>query len=270
VGDADPVKSTTLGFKNLRRVMGYLADATRLPLEDNSDLRELYNRTVSQWATEAGHVATMVAGGTVQYKVGEQAGPVYQPLPRARQAEAVRFINENVFRTPTYLIDPAIAARIEANGMITRVNGAQARVLTALLDDQRLNRLLEQEALNGDRAYSLASMLDEVRRGVWAEAYAGSPNADAYRRELQSDMLSAIDRKLNPPPAPAGQPPQNLPPGVTPPAPLSDDAKSHLRGTLTALRADLARAIPRTTDRPTKLHFQGAVERIENILDPNG
>ena len=26
----------------------------------------------------------------------------------------------------------------------------------------------------------------------------------------------------------------------------------------------------RTTDRPTKLHFQGAVQRIDNILDPQG
>jgi hypothetical protein len=193
---------------------------------------------------------------------------VYAALPRARQAEAVRFINEQVFRTPTYLIRPEIASRIEPGGMIARINGAQTRVLGNLLDDGRLNRLLEQEALNGDRAYSLADMLDEVRRGIWAEAYAGSPNADAYRRELQSDMLGAIDRKLNPPPTPAGGQQQPNFPGFTPPAPLSDDAKSHLRGTVTALRADLLRAIPRTTDRSTKLHFQGAVKRIDSILDP--
>jgi hypothetical protein len=254
VGDADPVKSTTLGFKNIRRVVGYIADATRSPLEDNSDLRELYNRTVSQWATEAGHVATMVGGGTVQYKVGEQEGAVYTPLAKSRQAEAVRFINENVFRTPTYLIRPEIAARIEAGGMITRINGAQARVLTALMDDQRLNRLLEQEAMNGDRAYSLAGMLDDVRRGIWAEAYTNSPNADAYRRELQSDMLGAIDRKLNPPPATPGQGGGGGGGafGGTPPAPLSDDAKSHLRGTLTALKTTCsARSRARPIARPS-------------------
>jgi hypothetical protein len=272
VGDADPVKSTTLGFKNIRRVVGYIADATTAPMEDNADMRELYNRTVNQWATEANHVATMISGGAVQYKTGDQPGAVYTPLPRARQAEAMRFLNENVFRTPTYLIRPEIAARIEAGGMITRINGAQSRVLNSVLDDQRMNRLLEQEALNGDRAYALATMLDDLRRGVWAEAYAGSPNADAYRRELQSDMLATIDRKLNPPAATPGQGGGGGGGGFgqTPPAPLSDDAKSHLRGTLTALRADLVRAIARTSDRPTKLHFQGAVQRIDNILDPQG
>ncbi|MGZ8414470.1 MAG: zinc-dependent metalloprotease [Gemmatirosa sp.] len=270
VGDADPVKSTTLGFKNIRRVVGYIADATTTPMEDNSDLRELYNRTVNQWATEANHVATMVSGGAVQYKTGDQPGAVYTPLPRARQAEAVRFLNESVFRTPTYLIRPEIAARIEAGGMIARINGAQSRVLNSVLDDQRMNRLLEHEAIHGDRAYSLATLLDDVRRGVWAEAYAGSPNADAYRRELQSDMLATIARKLNPPAATPGQGGGGGGGFGQPPAPpLSDDAKSHLRGTLTALRADLVRAIPRTSDRPTKLHFQGAVQRIDDILNPN-
>jgi hypothetical protein len=270
VGDADPVKSTTLGFKNIQRVLGYIANATKSDFDDNSDVAELYNRTVNQWATEANHVATLVGGGTVQYKSGGQPGPVYVAMPRARQQEAVRFLNENVFRTPTYLVRTELASRIEPSGMITRVNGAQSRVLNTLLDDGRMNRLLEQEAVNRQGAYALASLLDDVRRGIWAELYDGTPVADAYRRELQSDMVALIGRKLNPPPAPAqgggggggggfGQ--QQTP--------LSEDAKSHLRGELTTIRADLLRAIPRTTDRATRLHFQGSVHRIEEILDPN-
>ncbi len=237
------------------------------PGQDNDDLEEIYNRTVGQWATEANHVATLVGGGSVQYKSGSQPGPVYTPMPRARQVEAVRFINEQVFRTPTYLIRPELASRIEAGGMINRINGAQARVLNNLLDDGRMNRLLEQEAMNDRGAYPLAAMLDDVRRGIWAEVNAGSPNADAYRRALQGSFLTAVNSKLNPPPAsPTATQFQFGPPR----APLSEDAKSHLRGTLSALRTEIQRAIPRTTDRPTRLHFEGAVHRIGQILDPKG
>jgi hypothetical protein len=268
VGDADPVQSTRLGFRNIERVVGYIAGAATQPGQDNSDLAELYNRTVGQWATEANHVATMIGGGSVQYKSGSQPGAVYTAMPRARQAEAMRFLNESVFRTPAYLIRPEIGARIEAGGMINRINSAQTRVLNNVLDDGRLNRLLEQEAINERGAYPLAAMLDDLRRGIWAEIHAARPNADAYRRELQSDFLMAIDRKLNPPPASATQPPQVR--FGPPPLPLSEDAKSHLRGTLSALRAELVRAIPRTTDRPTRLHLEGAVYRIGEILDPNG
>jgi hypothetical protein len=249
-------------------VVNYIPGATIRPGEDNSDLEEIYNRTVGQWATEGNHVATLVGGGTVQYKSGSQPGPVYVPISRARQAEAVRFINENVFRTPTWLIKPEIAARIEAGGMVARISNAQQRVLNNLLDDGRMNRLLEQEGTVRDasQVYTLASMLDDVRRGIWEELGSARPMIDVFRRELQNDFLTLVDRKLNPPPASATPVQQNF--FGPPPAPLSEDAKSHLRGELVALRSEIQRAVPRAGDRATTLHLQGSVHRIDDILEP--
>jgi hypothetical protein len=268
VGDADPVKSTSLGFRNLQRVVTYIGTAATQPGEDNADLRELYNRTVQQWGTEANHVATIVGGGTVQYKSGSQPGAVYSAAPRARQQEAVRFLNEQVFATPTYLIRPELASRIEAGGMIARINGAQSRVLNTLFDDGRLNRLLESEALAGNRAevYSLTAMLDDVRRGVWSELYSGRP-VDAFRRELQNDFLTIVNSKLNPQPESPQMTAQRQQFGI-PRVLASDDAKSQLRGTLVQLRTDLRAGATRSSDRATQLHFQGAIKRIDDILDP--
>jgi hypothetical protein len=267
VGDADPVKSTALGFKNLKRVVNYVATTATMPGEDNADLKEVYDRTVGQWATEASHVATVVGGGTVWYKSGSQTGPVYEALSKARQAEAVRFINDNVFRTPTWLIKPEIASRFEAGGMINRINNSQARVLTNLLDDGRMNRLLEGEALATNKAtvYSLASLLDDLRRGVWSELYAGQ-SIDAFRRELQSDYLTQLQRKLNPPPENPALAAQLRQFGIIR-LPLSDDAKSQIRGSLVSLRSDL-RSRTGTGDRSTQLHVAGAIKRIDDILDP--
>ncbi len=268
VGDADPVKSTGLGFRNLRRVVTYLSSAATRAGEDNDDLKELYDRTVGQWATEAGHVATVVGGEAVQYKSGSQPGAVYTPLSRARQQEAMRFINDNVFQTPSYLIQPSIARRIEAGGMITRITNAQARVLTSLFNDGRLNRLIENEALatNKGDAYSLASMLDDLRRGVWAELAQSRVSIDPYRRTLQNQFLAQVNAKLNPPPASATPVPQF--PGFTPPAPLLEDAKSQLRGELVSLRADIRRTVPKASDRETRLHLEAADHEIGDILDP--
>jgi hypothetical protein len=268
VGDADPVKSTGLGFRNLRRVVSYIASTATIPGEDNDDLRELYDRTVQQWGTEANHVATVVGGEQVQYKSGSQAGAVYTPLSRARQREAMQFINENVFQTPGYLIQPAIARRIEAGGMITRITNAQGRVLTSLLNDGRLNRLLENEALASDKgsAYSLASMLDDLRQGVWTELVQSRVSIDPYRRTLQNEFLSQLDRKLNP--APVGAAPAPPFPGFTPPAPLLLDARNELRGELVSLRAEIRRAVPRASNRETRVHLEGAEHQIGEILDP--
>jgi hypothetical protein len=268
VGDADPVKSTGLGFRNIRRVVTYLSSAAIRPGENNDDLRELYDRTVGQWATEANHVATLVGGAAVQYKSGSQSGAVYTPLPRSRQQEAMRFIGENVFQTPTYLIMPSIARRIEAGGMITRITNAQGRVLTSLLNDGRLNRLIESEALatNEGDSYSLASMLNDLRRGVWSELAQSGVSIDPYRRTLQNQFLAQFNGKLNPPATTATPAPQF--PGATQPAPLLEDARSQLRGELVSLRAEIRRAAPRASDRETRLHLEAADHEIGDILDP--
>ncbi len=268
VGDADPVKSTGLGFRNIRRVVTYISAAATKPGEDNDDLRELYDRTVGQWGTEAGHVATVVGGDVVQYKSGSQPGAVYTPLSRARQQVAMRFINDNVFQTPSYLIQPAIARRIEAGGMITRITNAQTRVLTSLLSDARLNRLIENEALAATRTdtYSLASMLDDLRKGVWTELSQPRVSIDPYRRTLQNQYLAQFNAKLNPPaPSPSAVPPF---PGFTPPAPLLEDARSQLRGELTSLRAEIRHATPAAADRETRLHLEAAIHQIGEILEP--
>jgi uncharacterized protein DUF4953/uncharacterized protein DUF5117 len=240
VGDADPVKSTRLGFKNIARVVGYIPQAGTRPGEDNSLLKELYDRTVGQWATEAGHVATIIGGGTVQYKSGSQPGAVYNALSRARQVEAMRFLNDEVFKTPAYLIRPDIASRMEEEAL----------------------------AKSSNDVYSLGDMLDDLRKGVWSELAEGSPKIDAYRRQLQNEYLTLIDRKLNPPPTPAGgAQPANL--GFGPPqAPLSEDAKSELRGELVTLQSEIRRAETRAADRETQLHLSGADHRISDILEP--
>jgi hypothetical protein len=273
VGDADPVKSTALGFRNIQRVMGYLQTAAVQPMEDNSDLLELYNRTVGQWSNEANHVATMVGGAWVQYKTGGQPGSVYTPISRAKQAEAVKFINENVFRTPMYLIKPEISARVEAGGMATRINNPQQRVLGTLFNDGRMNRLLELEGTtsNPGSVYTLVSMLDDVRKGIWSELSESSCTIDVFRRELQNDHIALINTKLNPPPAPAagGQGGGGGGFGGTPPAPLMEDAKSHLRGQLVSLKEEVQRALPKAGDRATELHLQAALVRIERALNPS-
>ena len=152
--------------------------------------------------------------------------------------------------------------------MITRITNAQGRVLTSLLNDGRLNRLLENEALASDNgsAYSLASMLDDLRQGVWTELAQSRVSIDPYRRTLQNEFLSQLDRKLNPPSSGAASAPPF--PGFTPPAPLLLDARSQLRGELVSLRAEIRRAVPRASNRETRVHLEGAEHQIGEILDP--
>jgi hypothetical protein len=179
----------------------------------------------------------------------------------------VRFINENVFKAPAYLIRPDISERVEAGGIVPRINSPQQRVLGTLLQDARMNRLLEQEGTAADKSnvYTLNTMLDDVRKGIWEELFATSTIINVFRRELQNDHIALINTKMNPPTPPAGGAGGGGFGGTQ--TPLSEDAKSHLRGQLTALLDEVQRAITKAGDKPTELHLRAAAHRIGVILD---
>ena len=170
VGDADTVKATTLGVKNLQRVTKMLMSATAYKEgETYEQLAELYGRVLSQWSTEMTHVAGIVGGFNSQEKVVGQEGRIFNLIPKEKQREAVKYLTENAFTTPAWMIDEEILRRIEPVGVIDRIHTAQTRVLTQLLNSARFARLLEQETLDGNLAYSPVEFLASVRKGIWRE-----------------------------------------------------------------------------------------------------
>jgi hypothetical protein len=181
----------------------------------------------------------------------------------------MRFLNDSVFTTPTYLIHPEIAARIEPGSMLTRIGNAQNRVLAQVLVDQRLNFLLEGAATAKNTAdvYTLAEMLDDLQRGVWSELNAPTPKIDPYRRTLQNNYLNQMNAKLNPSAAQLAQIQQLAALGITI-TPLAEDARSEIRGEVVALRERVRAAQGKAADRETRLHLAGVDHRIGEILDP--
>lgn len=249
VGDADAVGATRLGMKNLERVSGMLVTATSRPGEPYDDLEELYGRVLGQWALEMNHVTSIVGGLNSQQKHAGQDGVLFTLVPKERQSEAVRFLNENAFAAPAWLLRPDVLRRIEPTGALDRVRTSQLRVLNSLLNNARVSRMIEQEAVDGAAAYKAADLYADVRRGIWRELENGL-KIDAYRRNLQRAYIELLGEKLN------GR------------APVTDDSRSIIRGELRALSASITSALPRVTDRATKLHLEDAKDQITKTLDP--
>jgi hypothetical protein len=268
VGDADPVKATGWGIRNIKRTVPLLIPAAVQPDRDYDDLNMLYGRLINQWATELRHVTIVVGGADAQEKYAGQSGPRYSPWGRARQKEAVRFLNENAFATPTFFITDTILRLIEVEGALRRINVAQAGILGQLFNDRRLERLVEFEALsrNGD-AYPLTELLGDVRGGIWRELGSPTVSIDPFRRELQRSYLTLVANKVNPPPftPPAGAPAQFL--AQVGPARATSDIRAAFRAELRALDAQLAAAAPRSTGI-NRAHILDARDQIRRILDP--
>jgi hypothetical protein len=266
VGDADAVKSTALGIKNLQRVARMLlAASTTEKGEPYDDLSELYGRMLGQWTVELNHVTAIVGGFNTQQKHIGQDGVRFTPVAKARQIEAVKFLNDHAFATPTWALDRDVLRRIEPIGALNRIRNAQTSVLNNLLSSARFARLVEQQALDGDAAYPPADFLADVRKGVWKELDAPPVKADAYRRNLQRAYLDLANNKLNgtTPTLPASAPPQLAGLFVT-----SGDERPFYRAELRALNVSVGNALARTTGRATRVHLEGVRDRIAKILDP--
>ena len=276
VGDIDPVRATELGFKNLKRNMQWIESATVKPTDDFAVLSELYNREIGQFRTELGHVANLVGGMNSQEKYGDQPGVRFVPVPKAKQQQAMKFIADNGFQTPTWLIDTDILRKVEPTGEVTRVVSAQSSIISSLLQDAKLTRLIENEALakNPSEVYTFGEMLNDLRHGVFTEVYGGGPvKIDAFRRGLQRVYLTDVGNKINPPAAGAaaaggrggggggGR-------GGAAPANNTGEIKAMLRGELKQLDAELAGAQKRATDLATKRHLDDARQQISHILKP--
>jgi hypothetical protein len=265
LGD-DPLKATTYSTANYKRVLPNLATWLTKPGEDFTDLRELYEETVGRWFGNVNHVATVVGGVEVDLKVGEQSGPVYRVVPKARQKAALTFIGNNVFSAPEWLMPASITTRIGPSNVVgTRAAG----VVTSLLAPARLGRLAEAERYDAMGAYPLAEYLTDLRRALFNGA---SP--DSHRRALQRVYLQRLEALITPPAAPAGGPgggfgggAQRFTPFVTAPNLLQSDLPALARSQLRAVQSE-ARALATSSPAAVqKAHWADVAERVAAILE---
>src|SRR5213596_1445839 len=267
LGD-DPVNASGYGARNIKRLVPMLIPATTGDRLDNYDrLDDMYTELIAQWAREMNHVGVVVGGVYLFTKYAGQTGRVYQPVPRAKQAEAAQFLNDNVFTTPSFFFDPEILRRIEPTGFVERVRQRQTAVLNLLFQDSRLSRLAEQSAAQAG-SYTITDLFGDVRRGIFTEFGAGPVRVDEYRRNLQRAFVDQMERLISTPlvtPLPPGFTPF---PGFNAPPPRPADARAQARLELVDLQGTLRAALSRAGDRTTRAHIVDLQARIDQILNP--
>jgi hypothetical protein len=182
----DAMKASEYGIKNLKRIVPNLIEWTGeldKPYKDYDDLEELYGQVLAQYNRYMGHVRTNIGGVYEIYKAIGQEEPVYTHVDKARQEEAMAFIQKELFATQDWLTDEAITNRIQDFGILDRIRKLQVGTLNGILDWGRLGRVIESEALNGADAYGLLEMMTDLRMGIWSELPAGKA-IDVNRRSL--------------------------------------------------------------------------------------
>lgn len=267
LGD-DAMKASAYGIKNLQRILPRLEEWTTEDGETYEELKTMYGQVVGQFNRYMGHVSSNIGGVYEYFKTADQDGAVYVHVPKEHQKRALQFVNNELFKTPTWLIDENIISKTQHSGIIERIRGLQVQTLNRVLKTGRLTRMIENETLNGTKAYSLIEMMGDLRKGIWSEVYANK-TINPYRRNLQRAHLDRLDFLLNK--------------AKDQKAPRSDrgyfkqtavtinqsDIKPVVRGELKRLQKDIKRSIPSVRNTITRYHLQDAADRIDTILNPN-
>lgn len=197
------------------------------------------------------HVATNV-GGVYEYrKTYDEEGIVFSPVAKEKQAAAVSFLNEQVFQAPQWLILPDVTRRFEGAGTLERLRSFQVTTLDRLFEADRLNRLIEAQAMSDTETYTLLDLFEDTREGIWTELSTGQA-IDPYRRNMQRAYLDKMKSLME----------------------LEDeqydqtDIKAVTRATLTNLQQNIQSGLNRQQDTLSKYHLQDVQKRIEQLLNP--
>ncbi|MEQ6167815.1 zinc-dependent metalloprotease [Ekhidna sp. MALMAid0563] len=247
----DSMISSELGIRNLKRIVDKLMEWTTEDGKNYEELEELYGQVVNQFNRYNGHVVSNVGGVYEYYKTADQDGAVYTHVEKDKQERAVEFLNEQLFATPNWLVDAEILGRIQQDGLVERMRGIQVRILNRLTMEEMLMRMIENEALNGNDAYTLTGLFTDMRQGIWRELYNGR-KIDTYRRNLQKEHINRLGELMN----------------LEEEKYANSDIPSVAMATLSRLERDVRSGLARQNDSTSRFHLQDIQKRIDAILNP--
>lgn len=264
LGD-DAILASTYGIKNLKRIVPKLIEWTTKDGYDYKDLKNMYGHVISQFNRYMGHVSNNIGGVYEDYKTADQEGAVYTHVDKAHQKNCLSFINKQLFNTPEWLIDTNIFNKIEYSGSVERVRSMQARTLNNILSLGKMARMIENESLNGNNAYTLTEMMRDLRNGIWSELNTGK-NIDTYRRNLQRAYIDRLEYLMTAE-TPKSPSPNSSYIKFTPVNTSQSDIRAVVRAELNTLKR-LINSRLGGRDSMSRIHLKDAVERINTILDP--
>ena len=266
LGD-NAIKASKYGIANLKRIVPNLIEWTAEDGKTYEDLEILYGQVLSQFNRYMGHVSSNIGGVYEYYKTYDQEGAVYTHVDREYQKACLKFIQEELFKTPYWLIDTNLSNKIEFDGTVDRIRVNQARTLNNILDFGRMGRMIENEALHGNKAYSLTQMMTDLRRGIWSELYS-QENIDPYRRNLQRAYLDRLEYLMTESQEPVS-PLMRRYSNQTRVQVSQSDIRAVVRAQLRNLKQTISNQSSASKNRITRYHLQDIVDRIDQILDPS-
>lgn len=252
LGD-DSMLASLYGIKNLKRIVPQILTWSYEPNKSYAGAGEIYSGVVSQFNRYLGHVTKNVAGIYSNSITVEQTDEIAREfVPANIQKRAIAFLNEQLFTTPEWLIDRQLMEKAKIVPVNT-ICSLQSGVLARLINKNTLDKMSENEILNGKKAYTSAQMFNDLKKVIWSNL----GQSDIYKRNMQKayveNLINLLDKKGNADKNASGK------------RPAYSEAPAIAHGQLTELKR-LATSAASMTSGTAKGHYQNLITLIDNAL----
>ena len=116
-------------------------------------------------------------------KPSKQKGAVYEVVSESDQKRALRFLEQNIFETPEWLLQNDIFVKTGKKPMSV-VESLQNSVLDRILSSMVLNKMYNAQLLD-PKAYPLVNYMSDVQQSIF-----NNEKPDIYQRNLQRNYVN--------------------------------------------------------------------------------
>ena len=292
LGD-NAVLASHYGIKNLKRILPNLHEWTKSKESDDYEkLEELYSALISQYERYVNHVMGSIGGIYITPKTMGEQGEVYGMVPKETQKEALRFIDANIFKEPTWLLDKQILNNTRSPGFKDYLVKNMEAIMSSLLGGGKVSKLgfiAERYSLKAENmdtkmrvkvtsksksqkdaekqdvveVYRPEEYLDDLYQMVWSDLGRGfAPTI--YERHVQKAYLINLIALYQPQKAKKGV--IGLLAILSNSLTINTDTRALAFSYLISLQKDIKKTIPRISDRMTKAHLQYMEKQIEDVF----
>ena len=179
----DAVKAGRLGIRNLKKILPELTSWANLPNGNYDGIEKMESLLVNQYQSYLMHVCEDIGGRYEAPKTVGQKGDKVEYVSTEKQKAAVAFLQEELFKTPDWLLNKSAYTKTGGLGPIELLT-IQKGILNEIMSPQKINRLIYCQALQPVKAYTPNQFFTDIEKGIWPELKTGKP-ISIYRRNLQ-------------------------------------------------------------------------------------
>lgn len=188
---ANQMETNEVGIKNLQYIMKNFEKWTKTPNEGYDNTQEIYSQIVNQYQRYLGHVAKWVAGVLTETKISDEPGDIRTYVDKAKQKEAMNFLNKHLFTAPRWLVPEQLFKKINSQPDAI-ISSVQRNIVGKLVNQRVLTNLYRGEMINGAaNSYTITNLFTDLNAMIFAAAPANANDA-AYQRLLQKNYVQIL------------------------------------------------------------------------------